>query len=190
MRPPQHDVLGIEPGGDTVKPAALGEIADGLFGLAEFLNGLCADLDVAHQVDLANCVDAHFLNHLVALFNPQHTAGLADAESLRIEVERSAVDARGNEQARLAGRRLLGDLASAVEEAELFASEVGGTVLQPAGFVGHADTDKGTAGHLGESTSGGGIMGAAAVRHAPAMARSASAMVSLSKTTRTRCRVF
>ena len=41
------------------------------------------------------------------------------------------------------------DLAGAVEEAELFAGEVGGTVLQPAGFVGHADADQGTAGALG-----------------------------------------
>ncbi len=87
LRAPQQDVLGIQPGRDSVEPTALREVANWLLGLAKLLHGLRTDLDIAHQVDLADFVDAHVLNDLVTLFDAQHAAGLAHPQSLRIQIQ-------------------------------------------------------------------------------------------------------
>src|SRR5262249_30278321 len=89
--------------GDAVEPAALGEVADRDFEIAERLDGLGGELDVAHQVDLADFTDAHLLPHLLLFLDLQHFAGFADAEALRVEIERAEFAARCDELADFAG---------------------------------------------------------------------------------------
>ena len=108
LRPPEQSILRIQPGRDAIEPAAAGEVADRLFGLAQLLYGLRRDLDVAKQVHLADLVDADLLDHLRrAVLDLEHAAALAHAEAVRVEVERLEVLPRRDQQAGLALGRLL-----------------------------------------------------------------------------------
>ena len=55
----------------------------------------------AQEVDLTHFPDPHLLKKFVLILHLQDTAALADAQPLGIEVQRTPVDARRDEQTRL-----------------------------------------------------------------------------------------
>ena len=103
-----ENVLGVEPGGDAVEPAALREVADGNSSLAGGLHRLCGDLHITHEVHLAGFSQADLLAERLLLTYLEDLAGLSNAHALRVQIERPGFVARGDHLADLAGHRLLG----------------------------------------------------------------------------------
>ena len=154
----EEDVLGDQAGGDAVEPAALGEIADGDFVFAEGLDGLGGDLDVAHEVELAEVVHAEFLNGFVLVLDDKDFAGAADPEALGIDVGGAEIGARGEEAADggVFGENRLAFGERFAEQRKLAGVGVAGVPAEPIGFIGEADGIEGAAGAFGRADEGRG----------------------------------
>ena len=152
----EEDVFGDEAGGDAVEPAALGEVADGDFIFAEGLDGLGGDLDVAHEVELAEVVHAELLDGFVLVLDDEHVAGAADAEALGVKIGGAEVGARGEEAADggVFGENRFSFGERFAEERKLAGVGVAGVPAEPVGFVGEADGIEGAAGTFGRTDEG------------------------------------
>jgi len=161
----EEDVLLVEAGGEAVEPAAGGEVADGDAGVAEGLDGLGGELDVAEEGELAEFVEADLLEEAVlggggglgGFLDLEDVAGAADAEALGVEVEGAEVGAWGDEAAdgAFGGGGFAGEAVWG-EERELLAGIEGVAGAEEAGFVREADGGEGAAGALGGAVEGRG----------------------------------
>jgi hypothetical protein len=122
------------------------------------VDGLGGDLNIAHEVELADVVDANFLNEFVPVFDGKDFAGEADPEALGIEVGGAEIGARGEEAADrgvfreggFAGREGI------AEERELIGGVIAEVATEPVDFVGEADGVEGAARALGGTDEGRG----------------------------------
>src|SRR5205809_6132031 len=116
LRSPREYVFGVEPGRDAVKPSSLREIADRDFEFAERLDGLRRNLNVAHQVDLANLADPHLFLQCILLADLQDFVRFPHPHALSIDIERAQVISRRYHLPHRARRRLLGHAILACRE--------------------------------------------------------------------------
>lgn len=154
----EEDILGDHAGGHAVEPAALGEVAEWDFVFAEGLYGLGGDLDIAHEGELAEVVEAEFLDGFVLVLDDEEVAGAADAEALGVDVGGAEVGAGGEEAAdgSVFGEGGFARGEGIAEEGELAVVGVAGEAAEPIGFVGEADGVEGAAGALWGADEGRG----------------------------------
>jgi len=94
----------------------LREIADRDFEFAERLDGLRRNLNVAHQVDLANLADPHLFLQCILLADLQDFVRFPHPHALSIDIERAQVISRRYHLPHRARRRLLGHAILACRE--------------------------------------------------------------------------
>jgi hypothetical protein len=143
----QKDVLQTKPRGHGVEPAAHREVGDRTFELAERLHGARRHRCGTEDIYLRHVVEPRFLNQAPLFLDLQDAAGLANAEAISRDVQRSEVISR-----RYQPSHVLGPLAIALvtvvqlEQRELFQpiglSGRGHAMQERACLIGQADTDE------------------------------------------------
>jgi hypothetical protein len=126
--------------------------------LAQTLHGLSGDLDIAHEIDLANLADADLLFEGVLFPDLEDRSGLADAEALGIQVDGTKFSTGGDEAADLRafrGRRFARQVIGG-EQGELEGLGSGRLRIQGPGLFGQTDGDQRTGGALGRVFEGRG----------------------------------
>ena len=108
LRAAQRHVLRIHAHCYAIEKAAHGEIRHRHALFAQRLDGLRADLDVAHDVDLANFADADFLDYFLFILHLEDLAGFTHAEALAVEVKRAEIVTSRYETADWSGKALAG----------------------------------------------------------------------------------
>lgn len=135
-----EDVFEAMAAGEAVEPVAAGEVGHRNVAVAEELDGLGAELDVAKEGDVVEVSDTDFFEEFVAVADLEDFGGAPDVEAGGVEVEGAFFSDGGNEAAEgfglggLGGRRF-----GAAEEV---------------GFVGQADRGEGAAGAFGGVNQG------------------------------------
>lgn len=128
----------VDAGGDAVEPMTHGEVDDGDGGLAEEVEGLSGELDVAAEDEMTDIFESGAAQFLAGFADDEGLAGFADEGALFLDIEGEGVVAGG------------------IEASDAWGGLVGRNMLQGEGFVGQTDRVEGATGAFGAVVEGWG----------------------------------
>src|SRR5205085_5600176 len=86
LRSAQKDVFRVKSCRDAVKPPAHGKVTDWNPRLAESLDGLSRELNVTHDVQLANFAQSHFDFFVLSVSNLEDLGAFTHTSALGVQV--------------------------------------------------------------------------------------------------------